>query len=400
MHATSASLWTRPFLLICFAHLAMTVGFYATMPVYSIFLNDRFHLEGMMLGAAVASYTASAILFRPPAGYYLDKLGRRAIYLPSYALFGLIYFLYPLADSVFSVSLARILHGALWGVAMGAATTAAVDVLPPKRRGEGIGYFGMAMILGMSGGPALGTFIAETHGYNSLFVCVGLLTAVGFVILCLTPFPTIPRTARPFTLHSLMEPSSLPASAATLISCIPYGCIMNFTSMYARTLSGASAGAFFLCLALGTALSRLRSGTTFDQKGPGGVMTFGYAFMLAGYLLLTLTSNSVLFVFSGLLIGLGYGVTIPVIQAMINALVPPERRGAANATLMTAFDLGICIGLLILSQMIDRAGWQATFIVMTGCIVASALVFRLYSLPRYKAGLDQQAKKQPCRDSN
>ncbi len=384
MHAPATPpLWSRPFLLIALAHLVMTIGFYSTMPVYSLFLEDRFGLEGLILGLAVASYTATSILIRPPAGHWLDKYGRKILYLPAYALFALVYWLYPLADGMVSVTLVRVLHGALWGVTMGAASTAAVDVLPPQRRGEGIGYFGLAMIFGMSVGPALGTFLATEYGYNILFRTIGLLTAAGFLVLCLAPFPVISRSARPLSLRTLLEPSSLPASAATLISCIPYGVIMNYTSLYARTLPGASAGSFFLCLAAGTALSRLRSGAVFDTRGPGGIMALGYAFLLSGFVMLGLAQGPGLFAASGLLLGLGYGITAPVLQAMVNGLVQPQRRGAANATLMTAFDLGIFLGILTMSPLAASVGWRTTFAVLTGCVAVSALVFRYSALPRY-----------------
>ena len=385
MPTDKKALWTLSFTLIFVAHLMMTVGFYATMPVYSLFLEDRFHLEGLVLGVAVACYTATAILARLPAGYCLDKYGRRRIYLGSYLGFGLVYFLYPLAGDVVTVSLARVLHGALWGVTMGAATTAVVDVLPPLRRGEGIGYFGLAMILGMSGGPALGTIVAETFGYNPLFVGVGILTLAGFGVLTLVRFPDVPRTVRPFSPDALLEKSSLPASLATLVFCIPYGVIMNYTGTIARGIPGASAGAFFLMLALGTALSRLRAGAVFDRSGPGGVMVPGYLFLISGYAVLSCAGGAVPFMLGALLLGLGYGTAVPVMQALVNAIVPPERRGAANATFMTAFDLGICIGLLSMSHIAVRYGWSATYAVLAGCGLVSALIFRYATLPHYRA---------------
>jgi predicted MFS family arabinose efflux permease len=378
-------LWTRSFATICLAHLTITVGFYSTMPVYALFLEDSFHLQGLTLGVSVAVYTFMAIVSRPPTGYCLDRFGRRTIYLTACALFALNYFLYPLAGGLVSVTLVRMLHGVLWGVAVGAAGTAAVDALPPERRGEGIGYFGFAMILGMSLGPTLGTYVADTWGYHELFIGVGLFNAAGFFLLLTAPFPVVPRSRRPLTLAAMLEKSSLPVSACTLLYCIAYGVIMNYTGMYARTLPGASAGAFFLCLALGTALSRLRSGAIFDSRGPGGVMGLGYALLLAGFVCLAFSGNALLFTGSGLVIGMGFGITTPVLQAMINALVPPERRGAANATMMTAFDLGNSLGILGMSWVIAQAGWRATFVGLCLAVLLSLLVFLLIALPRYTA---------------
>jgi MFS family permease len=114
-------------------------------------------------------------------------------------------------------------------------------------------------------------------------------------------------------------------------------------------------------------------------------MGLGYALLLAGFVCLALSNNVLLFTGSGLVIGMGFGITTPVLQAMVNALVPPERRGAANATMMTSFDLGNSIGILGMSWVIAQAGWRAAFVGLFAAVVFSLLVFRLIALPRYRA---------------
>lgn len=380
-------LWTASFIAICLAHFVMTVGFHACMPMFPLFLADRFHLAGISIGLIVASYTASAIMTRPPTGYCLDRFGRRGIYLSSYCLFALVYLLYPLAEAPYAVALVRFTHGAFWGVTMGAANTAAIDLLPAQRRGEGIGYFGLTMVLGMSVGPALGTYVTDWRGYDFLFRSTAALSLGGFLFLLLIRFPSIPRRTQPFSPDSLLERSSLPVSMATLIFCIAFSVFMNYAAMFARTLPDASPGVYYLCMAFGTAVTRLISGRRFDQAGPGVIINYGYGLLIAGCVILALAEGAVLFTFGGFLVGLGNGITIPVFQAMINALVPPERRGAANATQMTAFDLGICVGLLSTSHVQSLVGWPVTFLILAGCILASACIFHFLAFPKYQRAI-------------
>lgn len=385
-------LWTRPFIQICMAHFALSFAFYASMPVFPLLLQDRFNLAGVALGVIVAAYTASAIMTRPPTGFLLDRFGRRIVYLPAYGLFALVYFLYSSATGPLSVGLARLLHGALWGVTMGAAATAAVDLLPEERRGEGIGYFGLGMILSMAAGPSVGITVAETYGFDALFSASAVLTLGGFALACTLPFPAIPKRAQRFSLLTLLERTSLPASFAVVIFCIPYGAIMNYTSLFARSIPGAFAGTFFFCLAVGTALTRLFSGRVFDKSGPGAVMHLAYLLLILGCVLNVAAVSPVFFYAGGFSLGLGYGIAVPVIQAMVNSLIPPERRGAANATMMTAFDLGICIGLVFLSHFQAGFGWPATYALLAGCMACSWLVFMRLALPAYAA--DKSAFKQ------
>lgn len=245
MSTDQPPLWTGPFILVSLVHFILNVAFYASMPVFPLLLQDRFHITGLAMGAVVASYTLSAITTRPPTGYCLDRFGRRIIYLPGFFLFGLVYLLYPLADGPLGVTLARFIHGALWGVTMGASATVAVDLLPWQRRGEGIGYYGLGMVLGVATGPALGLWLAEGWGYDFLFRACAGLTLAGFVLLCFVRFPAVPRLQQTFSPGALLEKTSLPASLATLIFCVPFCFMTNYTGLYARSVPGASAGRFF-----------------------------------------------------------------------------------------------------------------------------------------------------------
>lgn len=377
-------LWTWPFITICLAHFILTFAFYASMPVFPDFLQTEFALSGIVLGVITASYTAAAITFRPPTGYWLDRFGRRIVYLPAYGLFALVYYLYPLAESELAIGAARLLHGALWGVAMGAAGTTSVDLMPPERRGEGVGVFGLGMIFSMAAGPTVSLMIVESMGFDYLFTMSARLTLAGFFLLCLLPFPPIPRRVQPFTPASLFERSSLPAALATVIYCIPYGTLMNFTSIYAKNISGGTAGGFFFCFAAGTASTRFFSGKMFDTRGPRSVMPFAYGLLFTGCVLLALAWEKTIFYGAGVCLGMGYGIAFPILNAMVNTLVPPQRRGAANATTMTAFDLGICLGLLLTSALSDLLGWHITYALLAGCMACSCLVFYRITLPAYE----------------
>ena len=392
MDGTAERLWTRDFSLIWIAHFLMSLAFHATMPVFPMLLQDRFGLAGIMLGVAAASYTLSAIMLRPPSGYWLDRFGRRNVYLPAYGLFALVYLLYPLVGGTGSIILVRFFHGAVWGAVMGSANTAAVDLLPAKRRGEGIGYFGLSMICSMAAGPGIGLYIVEQFGFDVLFKGSCVLTLVGFAIACTLRFPVIPRSTRGFSLAALFERTSLPASLAVVLFCIPFGAVNNYSALFSRSIPGASSGVFFLFLALGTGVTRLFSGQIFDRGGPALIMRYAYGLLLFGCGLMIASGLSpawgaACFSAAGLCIGMGFGIAVPVIQAMINALVPPQRRGAANSTMMTAFDLGICCGLLATSHIYAQAGLAVTYTVLFGFICLSAVVFTVLVLPRYSRDL-------------
>jgi MFS family permease len=137
-------------------------------------------------------------------------------------------------------------------------------------------------------------------------------------------------------------------------------------------------------MATGTAATRLFSGGIFDRSGPGAIMAGGYACLIIGYILMACAREPLAFTLAGLCAGLGYGIATPVAQSMVNALVPPQRRGAANATFMTAFDVGICIGLVLIAPIRDAFGWFSVYCLLCLCICLSACAFRCLALPAYR----------------
>ena len=376
-------LWTRNFILICLAHLSMTVAFYSNMPIMPLFLKERAGAEGLLMGLVVASYTASAIIVRPFIGYFVDRLGRKAVYIPSYLFFGVLFFCYPFAAAILALTALRLAHGVLWGSMMGAANTLAVDLIPARRRGEGIGMFGLTMNLGMALGPALGVVITEGHGYDGLFFASGAMVLGGFILALLVKAPPVPLEKQPFAFRNLLEKTSLPVSLATVFMCIPFGVMTNYMVMYASDELHVSAGPFFLLLAVGMGISRIMAGKTFDRQGPAVAMARGFIILFCAIVLQLSTRHGLPFYVSAFLLGLGYGITSPVCQAMVNILAPAERRGAANATFMTAFDLGICIGLVLIGYVQEHWGWGAAHIIELGCFVLAAVLFWKHCLPHY-----------------
>ena len=387
-------LWTRNFIFICLAHVCMTIAFYANMPVLPLFLKDRLGAEGLIMGLVIASYTASALLSRPVAGFWLDRVGRMILYAPSYLLFGLLFFAYPLAGTIAALALLRLTHGVLWGVMMGASNTLAVDLIPPGRRGEGIGMFGLTMNLGMALGPAIGLPVAERFGYDGLFIFGGLLVTAGFIMVLKVRAPIVPLEKKPFAFRDLLEKTSLPVSLVTAIICLPFGVMMNYTALYTQTEVKAASGTFFLILALGMAVSRIMAGKTFDRQGPGVAMFRAFVFLLGALALQAFTRHGGIFYLSAVFLGFGYGISAPVCQAMVNALAGPERRGAANATFMTAFDLGICIGIVLIGHVQKEFGWGASHGIEIGCFLLGALLFWTVCLPHYNRTLKALREKE------
>ena len=80
---------------------------------------------------------------------------------------------------------------------------------------------------------------------------------------------------------------------------------------------------------------------------------------------------------SAILIGLGNGHLWPAFQNMIIGVATNDQRGTANSTLLTSWDLGIGIGILLGGSIVEYFSYAAAFwwIAIVHCV--GALLFFL-----------------------
>ena len=136
---------------------------------------------------------------------------------------------------------------------------------------------------------------------------------------------------------------------------------------------------------------RLFAGRAFDRSGPARIMFFSFCLLAVGYLSLAFFHNPAMFYIAALVLGLGSGVSIPTVMAMVNGIAPAQRRGAANATLLGSLDLGICCGILLTGHTHAAFGWEIAFLLLALCIVGSGFFFFFHALPHYRRSLAEQS---------
>lgn len=379
---SSNTIWTRDFIYLCLGSLLMAIAFYILIPTLPLYIVNVLKEPKSSVGFTLASFTIASLIIRLFAGFALDAYGRKFIYITSFLFFCLIFGLYPFASSILFLFILRFVHGFTWGITGTAGSTVAVDLIPPKKRGEGIGFYGLAMTLAMSVGPLIGLFICNDGNYKRMFIIATLIALAGFVLITLIRFPkfTRPEQQKSLRLHTLIEKSSLPASLNILIVMIPYGAIISFITLYGKEIGINNAGPFFMVLALGLGLTRIYSGKIFDKSGPRTLSITGILLLVLGFFVLATFRSYIGFHISAIILGFGFGTLIPLSQAMVNTLVKPHQRGAANSTLFTAFDVGIGTGMVLIGVLADYIGLANSFYVCSAiCLIAlfHSLIFVL-----------------------
>lgn len=387
-------LWTKSFISACIGNFLLFFAFYLLVPVFPLYLIEKYDASKALVGVILSSYTIAALLIRPFAGFVLDMLYRRPLYLAAYVLFVLTFVGYPLAHTIGLFLFFRILHGFTFGFVTTAGNSLIIDIMPASRRGEGLGYFGIANNLAMAVGPMAGLMLHDVVSFDFIFytaIATGL-TGFAFAMNIKSENLADKRNKQPVAFDRFFLFKGINAGFSLLLMGIPYGMAVTYISLYGRQVGLTSGiGMFFSLMAVGLTFSRLFGGKMVDKGKVNAVINWGTLLCVIGFAMLTSLhliaqpdTVLVLFYVLSLILGLGYGLLFPAYNTVFVNLAPNNRRATASSTYMTSWDIGIGIGLVAGGWIADNmGGLQMSFLAGTIAVVLSLLFFMRIAGPHY-----------------
>ncbi|NLM22457.1 MAG: MFS transporter [Peptococcaceae bacterium] len=172
-----AKLWTKEFSLIISLNLLAYIVTYILMTTMPLFIQN---LGGnkLMAGLTSSLFTLGGFIARPWIGGLLDSKGRKKILLLGNFLLFMPIIGYCVVSSTHLLLALRAIQGLAFSAVSTATLTIAADLIPPVRRYEGIGYFGVSNAAAMAIGPAIGLYYIEYFDYRSLYTISALLLIV------------------------------------------------------------------------------------------------------------------------------------------------------------------------------------------------------------------------------
>jgi MFS family permease len=380
----ATTLWNRNFTLLTLSNFLMCSAYYSLISTLPVYISTELHSSKSVVGLVLASYIVAAVIVRPFAGFGLDKYGRKTIFIASLLLYALVFNGYLVAWTLSMMVLVRFIHGLTWGLTTTSNSTVAVDIIPPGKRGQGIGFFGISTTLGMALGPVIGAFVFSHGGYSAMFLAGFVISMASMTMAASMRYSGhVPSASLEFRFSSLFETTTLLPSLNLLLIMITYGGLLSFVALYGRELGIGNPAGFFLIYATGVIGARFAMGKFFDIHGPRMILIVCLSLLIAGFPFLALVKTSFGFYASAVILGFGNGVVFPTFQAMTNNMVRQNRRGAANSTLFTAVDIGMGIGMILVGTLAQRFSISVAFVVCSGICVAALLFFHFFTLKYY-----------------
>jgi predicted MFS family arabinose efflux permease len=272
---------------------------------------------------------------------------------------------YPISNVILIFLMFRFIHGLAWGFSTTVNGTAAVDVIPKSRLGEGMGYFGLSVTLGMIIAPSLGIFLFGVTTFNNLIYISCALGIIAIILLAAVRYYT-PESVRltkkeelKFSyLGSLVEKTSWYPALITMIATFGYGSVVTFIVIFGEERGIDQIFLFYLFNAVMASISRPIAGKWFDERGPKGLIVVCSFLTFAGMWALSFSHTNVGIAIAGILFGIGFGSLLPTLQSWTLSKTLDNRRGVANGMFFSAIDFGIGLSGIVfglLAQFLETA---------------------------------------------
>ena len=386
---------TPSYLLIIAANFLQFFGFWLLIPILPFYLQEIFGADKTSIGAILSCYTIAALCIRPFSGYLLDSFARKPLYLLAYFLFTAMFGGYLLAGTLTLFIIFRIIHGLSFGMVTVSGNTIVIDIMPSSRRGEGLGYYGLANNMAMSIGPMTGLFMHDAGvGYTLIFGSSLLAGIIGLICAWLVKTPYKPSVKRePISLDRFILLKGIPAGISLLLLSIPYGMTTNYVAMFAKQIGITTpTGYFFTLMAIGMAVARLFSGKWVDkgkitQVIGGGLYLVCFCFFglsSCGWLVQwSLSATTLFFFLISLLLGIGFGTMFPAYNTLFVNLAPNNQRGTATSTYLTSWDVGIGIGMVVGGYIAEISTFKMAYLCGAILTVVSFFYFRMKVSPHF-----------------
>jgi predicted MFS family arabinose efflux permease len=229
----------------------------------------------------------------------------------------------------------------------------------------------------------------ETWGdFQAIFLLSFLMAASGFLISKTVKHSPpskiaaglIPPKTSPISLDRFFLVKGWSVGLMLAMLSFSYGVLSTYLAIYAKEELGMTQGAaiFFLILSVSLMVSRFTGSKSLRAGRVVHNATVGMCVSVFSYLAFAAIHNYWGFFGCAVILGLGNGHMFPAVQTMFVNLAPNNRRGTANSSMLTSWDLGVGAGVVIGGIASELSGYSAAFWIASIVNIVGVLFFFAY----------------------
>ena len=377
-------LWTIDFTVL------MTASFlaYANISVFFQYYNylGTLPIKPAQYGLLMGVFSAASLVFRPIVSTWLNETNSRPyLYLGALLVMVSLGF-YSLAGGFWSMLAARIMHGLAF-VVMGTALMAIiVGQIPTQRSSQAFGLISIVVMLPNTVVPPLWPILENIFGgFTNVLLGFAGLTLLIFPLIALAGSkgdgggrPPAPRLTWLEVKQDLADPVVILLLAAMLFLYSGTALVFYFVAGYAEKIGLSGIGFFFTLTTIAEIGVRIVAGGKFDRMNKAGVIGITMLVLTGAYALLGRTENQMVFYFLAVVLGLGWGVAMPLFNGLMFDISESKYRAFNTNLGLQMFQAGYFFGPFLGGFLLERWSFISVFYFCAGMsVVGASLMFYL-----------------------
>jgi predicted MFS family arabinose efflux permease len=367
--------------LAFFSFLAASHALNPTIPIYLVRLGT-FERE---IGILVGVFGVASLLSRFFAGGLLRRYPEKLIMLWSATLFILVYLALILFRPFWPFFMARIFQGFAFACFDTAAISYVIRIIPPENRPQAISYLLIASPLSSALVASVSVLVLNEYSFAILLLgCTGLSICALLFSWKLKPEGT-GRSREASTTGSglFFEPRILAPALISFLFSFSWGGLAAFFPLYAIQCGVTNPGHFFTAMAVVLIVARLTGGKILDTYRKEKILPIFILISMAALLILAFSKTQPMFIFVGMLWGIGAGFFPPVSLAYALEYAG-SSDGTAVGTYQAAMDSGFGLGPMITGIIVPLTGYAFMFLCLACICLLNVCYFQFYLRKRQR----------------
>jgi predicted MFS family arabinose efflux permease len=363
---------SRSLSLVFAASFGAMTGFFLLLSVVPLYAGSV-GAGGVGAGLATGALMATTVAGELAVPRLVARFGHRVLLAAGLVLLGAPALALPAADSLPAILVISLVRGLGFAVVVVVGGALVASLVPPERRGEGLGLFGI--VVGVPGVAALplGVWLAGAAGYPAVFVTGAVAALAGLAVVPGLPGREPAREPPVGILTGLRTPALRRPAVTFAAAATAAGVVVTFLPLAVTGGRGSLAALGLFVQAVASTVCRWWAGRYGDRHGPAALLVPGVVTTAAGVAALVLADRPPAVVAGMVLFGSGFGVAQNASMTLMLNRVAPSSYGTVSAIWNLAYDVGIGAGAFGFGVLAARTGYPPAFAV-TALLVLSALV--------------------------
>ncbi len=376
------------FLLGFFAIFSTTISKNPVLPLFSQALGAG----DAVIGLIAAVSPLAGILFSFPVGVLSDQMGRRRLLIAAGAVFLVAPLLYLFIDNPVWLIPVRFFHGTATAI-LGPVISATIAGRFPDRKGEMLGQYSSATLIGRTLAPLAGgiiiSFFAFSPGlvpYRIVYLAAAA-AAVPVVALTLayreegqSRLAVLPLSAFRTSFVTFFTNRRLRATALVdMATYFAFGAFETFLPLFllSRGIDAYQTGIIFTVQVLVIAATKPFFGRIADRADKRVQIALGLLVLGISVATIPAASSFAGYLLASSVLGLGMSLSTVATTAYVADIAKREHLGASMGALSSIMDIGHSAGPLVTGVLIAAGGFGIGFFASFGIAAAVCGIFAI-----------------------